>query len=120
MSGMHGKVALVTGGTGGIGSAICARLAKAGCAVISTWMDEAQAANWKQSMAAAGHDVALVRCDVSSFDECKAMGERINAEFGGVDILVNCGGGMHPFPNFSVHQVIPGRLLSSIACFRFT
>ncbi len=92
MSGMNGKVALVTGGTGGIGSAICARLAQAGCKVISTCIDETLAAEWQRSMAAAGHDVALVRCDVSSFDDCKAMGERINGEFGGVDILVNNAG----------------------------
>jgi acetoacetyl-CoA reductase len=92
MIGLNGKVALVTGGTGGIGSAICAKLAQAGCRVVSTCMDEAQAATWQQKMAAAGHDVALVKCDVSSFDDCRAMGDRLNAEFGGVDILVNNAG----------------------------
>jgi acetoacetyl-CoA reductase len=92
MSGLNGKVALVTGGTGGIGSAICIKLAQAGCKVVSTYMDEAQANEWKQKMAAAGFDMALVKCDVSSFDDCKAMGEKVNAEFGGVDILVNNAG----------------------------
>ncbi len=92
MSGLNGKVALVTGGTGGIGSAICIKLAQAGCKVVSTYMDEAQANEWKQKMAAAGFDMALVKCDVSSFDDCKAMGEKVNAELGGVDILVNNAG----------------------------
>jgi len=92
MSGLNGKVALVTGGTGGIGTAICIKLAQAGCKVVSTYMDEAQANEWKQKMAAAGFDMAIVKCDVSSFEDCKAMGDKLNAEFGGVDVLVNNAG----------------------------
>ncbi len=91
MSGLNGKVALVTGGTGGIGTAICIKLAQAGCKVVSTYMDEAQANEWKAKMAAAGFDMAIVKCDVSSFEDCKAMGEKLNAE-GGVDIVVNNAG----------------------------
>ena len=92
MSGLNGKVALVTGGTGGIGSAICMKLAQAGCKVVSTYVDEAQAAEWQKKMAAAGFDMAIVKCDVSSFDYCKAMGDKLNTDFGGVDILVNNAG----------------------------
>ena len=92
MSGLNGKVALVTGGTGGIGSAICIKLAQAGCKVVSTYMDEAQANDWKARMAQAGFDMAIVKCDVSSLDDCKAMGDKLNADFGGVDIVVNNAG----------------------------
>jgi acetoacetyl-CoA reductase len=92
MSGLNGKVALVTGGTGGIGSAICIKLAQAGCKVVSTYMEEAQANEWKQKMADAGYDMAIVKCDVSSLDDCKAMGDKLNADFGGVDVLVNNAG----------------------------
>ena len=92
MSGLNGKVALVTGGTGGIGTAICIKLAQAGCKVVSTYMDEAQATEWKKKMADAGFDMAIVKCDVSSFDDCKAMGDKLNADFGGVDVLVNNAG----------------------------
>jgi acetoacetyl-CoA reductase len=92
MSGLNGKVALVTGGTGGIGTAICIKLAQAGCKVVSTYMDEAQANEWKQKMAAAGFDMTIVHCDVSSFEDCKAMGDKLNADFGGVDVLVNNAG----------------------------
>jgi acetoacetyl-CoA reductase len=92
MSGLNGKVALVTGGTGGIGSAICLKLAQAGCRVISTYMDEAQANEWKKKMADAGFDMGMVKCDVSSLDDCMAMGDRLNSEFGGVDIVVNNAG----------------------------
>jgi acetoacetyl-CoA reductase len=92
MSGLNGKVALVTGGTGGIGTAICTTLAKAGCRVVATYVHEEHAQEWKKQMADAGHDVAIVKCDVSSFDDCKAMGDKLNAEFGGVDVLVNNAG----------------------------
>jgi acetoacetyl-CoA reductase len=91
-NGLNGKVALVTGGTGGIGSAICLKLAQAGCKVVSTYMDEAQANDWKTKMAAAGFEMAIVKCDVSNFDDCKAMGDKLNADFGGVDVLVNNAG----------------------------
>jgi acetoacetyl-CoA reductase len=91
-NGLNAKVALVTGGTGGIGSAICIKLAQAGCKVVSTYTNETQAKAWQATMAEAGYDIALVKCDVSSFDDCKAMGEQLNADFGGVDVLVNNAG----------------------------
>jgi acetoacetyl-CoA reductase len=92
MSGLNGKVALVTGGTGGIGTAICVKLAQAGCKVVATYVHEEHAQEWKKQMADAGHDMAIVKCDVSSLDDCKAMGDKLNAEFGGVDVLVNNAG----------------------------
>jgi len=92
MSGLNGKVALVTGGTGGIGTAICVKLAQAGCKVVATYVHEEHAQEWKKQMADAGYDMAIVKCDVSSLDDCKAMGDKLNAEFGGVDVLVNNAG----------------------------
>jgi acetoacetyl-CoA reductase len=92
MNGLNGKVALVTGGTGGIGSAICIRLAEAGCRVVAAYVHEEQAGAWQKKMADQGFDMATVKCDVSSFDDCKAMGDRLIAEYGGVDIVVNNAG----------------------------
>ncbi len=92
MSGLNGKVALVTGGTGGIGTAICIKLAQAGCKVVATYVHEEHAQEWKKKMADAGYDMAIIPCDVSSLDDCKAMGDKLNAEFGGVDVLVNNAG----------------------------
>ena len=92
MSEMNGKVALVTGGVGGIGTAICKKLADAGCKVVANYLDEAHAREWQAKMAGEGYDFAIVKCDVSSFEDCKAMGEKLNADFGGVDILVNNAG----------------------------
>ena len=86
---LNGKVALVTGGTGGIGTAICRKLAAAGAKVIATYIgDEAAAKDWQAKMAADGVQADIVRCDVSNFEDCKAMAEQIGA----VDILVNNAG----------------------------
>lgn len=92
MNGLNGKVALVTGGTGGIGSAICKKLAAAGCKIISTSMSDEEGQTWISKMAADGITAKTYRCDVSKIDDCVALGEQINKDFGGVDILVNNAG----------------------------
>jgi len=92
MSGLNGKTALVTGGVGGIGTAICKRLADAGCKVVANYIDEAHAKEWQAKMKSDGYDIAIVKCDVSSFDDCKAMGDKLTADFCGIDILVNNAG----------------------------
>ncbi|PID49517.1 MAG: beta-ketoacyl-ACP reductase [Proteobacteria bacterium] len=84
------KVALVTGGTGGIGTAICKRLAKDGFKVISTYFEpEEQAKAWAEAQ---DFDVDLYACDVSDYDSCKAMKEQIEADHGQVDVIVNNAG----------------------------
>jgi acetoacetyl-CoA reductase len=94
MKALEGKVALVTGGTGGIGTAICIRLANAGAKVISTYLaaEEKLAGEWQARHAAQGHKFAVIPCDVSSYEDCAAMAERIKADDGGVDIVVNNAG----------------------------
>ena len=84
------RLALVTGGTGGIGTAVCRRLAAAGHRVVSTYLAQETelARTWKQDRAAEGFDIGLVECDVSSFESCTAMARRLEADFGTVEILV--------------------------------
>ena len=91
---MSKKIALVTGGIGGIGTAICRQLAKDGCTVVANYIapeaEKAQA--WLAEHRAAGYDVHIAEGDVSSFEACAAMGAKIKAEVGPVDILVNNAG----------------------------
>ncbi len=92
LSGIDSKIALVTGGTGGIGTAICTRLASAGARVATTYRNEEKAQTWREEMKANGVDVAIFPCDVSDFDACQALAQQINGELGPVDILVNNAG----------------------------
>jgi acetoacetyl-CoA reductase len=86
------RVALVTGGTGGIGTAICKRLADAGARVVTTYRDLAKAERWHADRSAEGYTFLLIEADVASFDACRALVERIEQGLGPIDILVNCAG----------------------------
>jgi len=83
----EGRVALVTGGAGGVGGAICASLAEAGCRVVVADLDEAAAARVAERVGGLG--VAL---DVTSAASVADAVARARATFGGVDVCVNCAG----------------------------
>jgi len=89
---MTQRTALVTGGTGGIGTAIIHYFARQGHRVATNYRDQTKAEAWKASMANAGVDVLLVPGDVSDPESCKAMIATIEKSLGPVDILVNNAG----------------------------
>jgi len=91
---MVGKVALVTGGAGGIGQAIARRiLADGGCVVLADIDTEALASVSADLAQAHGRDhVRGVRCDVTDEASVIAAFGRAALEFGGVDILVSNAG----------------------------
>ena len=82
------RVALVTGGTRGIGAAISQALKSAGCRVAANYGANDEAA--ERFRAAAG--VAVYKWDVSDFAACEAGVARIEADLGPIDILVNNAG----------------------------
>ena len=91
---MTQRVALVTGAMGGLGTAICQELAKAGHKVVAAYHPEFDKPDdWKKEMEAAGfNDFICVAGDVSNFDSCAAMVAEAEAKAGQVDILVNNAG----------------------------
>jgi acetoacetyl-CoA reductase len=92
---MTKRIALVTGGVGGIGTAICKRLAKDGHFVVANYGIPGTESKWQQSMAAAGlngGNSALAFGDVTSYEAMGEMMEKIVEAHGPVDILVNCAG----------------------------
>ena len=89
---MTTRVALVTGGTGGIGTAICKRLADMGHKVATNYRSEEKAKAWQAQMKADGYDFALAKGDVTSPDEAAAMVKDVEALLGPIDILVNNAG----------------------------
>jgi 3-oxoacyl-[acyl-carrier protein] reductase len=85
---LDGKVALVTGGSRGIGAAISRELADAGARVAVNYRAGQEAAE-----TIAGEISGLaVQADVSSADEVQSLVERVESEFGDLDILVNNAG----------------------------
>ncbi|MGY3039314.1 acetoacetyl-CoA reductase [Rhodanobacter sp. TND4EL1] len=89
---MTQRTALVTGGTGGIGSAIVRHLAKQGHRVASNYRDPDKAEAWRKAMAAEGIEVCLVQGDVTDPEACAAMVRAIEEKCGPVEILVNNAG----------------------------
>jgi len=89
---MQSRVALVTGGTGGIGTSIVKRLAEMGHKVATNYRDEVRAHAWQAQMQAAGIEVTMAQGDVSSPEDAERMVRAIERELGPVDILVNNAG----------------------------
>jgi len=90
---MSKRIAYVTGGMGGIGTAICTRLCKdgytvvAGCGPNSTRKD-----TWLATMREQGFDIHASEGNVSDWESTKAAFEKVRAEIGEVDVLVNNAG----------------------------
>ena len=89
---MTSRVAFVTGGTGGIGTAICRELANQGHRVVTNYRNEEKAKAWQAEQKAAGFDIAIVPGDVSDVDSSAAMVKQIEETVGPVEILVNNAG----------------------------
>jgi len=90
--GMTQRTALVTGGTGGIGTAIVRYLARQGHRVATNFRDEARAAAWREDMIRDGIDVVMVPGDVSDPVSAEAMVRGVEDLAGPVEILVNNAG----------------------------
>lgn len=90
---LSGRVALVTGGSRGIGRAICIRLAKAGAWVaINYTSSEEAAAQTLNQIQAIGGEGGIYRADVSSFEQTDLMYQAIEKDRGAVDLLVTNAG----------------------------
>lgn len=93
---LSGKVAVVTGGSGVLGSAMCRGLLQAGAAVAIIGTTEGKAQQVAADLAADGGRVIGVTANVLEKDSLERAAEHISAELGSADILVNCAGGNRP------------------------
>lgn len=86
---LDGRVAVVTGGGGGLGEGICDRLAAAGAAVAVADVTVEKAQARAAEVRAAGGTAIAVSVDVADKASVDAMARAVNAELGGIDVLVN-------------------------------
>ena len=87
------RVALVTGGMGGLGTAICKALANDGFTVVANCLPDFPPKDaWLEKNRADGFDFSAAEGDVADFDSCTAMVKKIESEIGPIDVLVNNAG----------------------------
>lgn len=87
-NGLKGKVAIVTGGSGGIGRAVVKRLAYEGVSVLFTYFQGKDRADELISELD-NRQIKAISVDISSLSDIKRMFDLAESEFGGIDILVN-------------------------------
>lgn len=87
MRGLAGKVAVVVGGAGGIGTATCTRLAEEGCAVAVGNLDGSAAGEVAERIKADGGQALALETDIGDEEQVRNLVDRAATEFGGVDIL---------------------------------
>ncbi len=90
---MTQRVALVTGGMGGLGEAICMKLEKMGIKVVVTYSPgNTKSKEWLSEMEGQGHKFFAYPCDVSDYESCQSMIAAVAKDHGPVDILINNAG----------------------------
>ena len=89
---MSKRVAVVTGGIGGLGTAICKSLARAGRSVVAADLDGSEERIARFEVDVDGLDVRFAPLDVSDFDACGAFVRDVERDHGTLDILVNGAG----------------------------
>jgi acetoacetyl-CoA reductase len=87
------RVALITGGMGGLGEVISTKMADAGYKVAVTYSPgNIKHAEWVADMKKRGHDIVAVPCDVADMDSCAKAAAAVTAKLGAIDVLVNNAG----------------------------
>ena len=90
---MQKRIALITGGMGGLGEVISVKMAEAGYQVAVTYSPSNKTANeWLAAMKAKGLNFKAYPCDVADYESAKACVAKITADLGPIDILVNNAG----------------------------
>lgn len=86
------KVVLVTGATGGLGTAMCCELQKNGYRVLANYRNKEKADLWHKRLEEKGVNIEMFEGDVSSYESVEKMIQKIEEKVGPVDVLVNNAG----------------------------
>ena len=91
--GGRGRVALVTGGMGGLGETIATKMVDAGYHVVVTYSPgNTKHREWVAAMKDNGYEIMAVQCDVADMDSCARAVAEVQNKVGAIDILVNNAG----------------------------
>jgi 3-oxoacyl-[acyl-carrier protein] reductase len=119
---LRGRVALVTGGSRGIGAAISRALSEAGASVAINYRERSEEAKrFAMRLRETGAVVSCIAADVSKPDAVTAMVEAVKSEFGAIDILINNAGiaivrGVDDLSEADFDQTIAVNLKSAFLC----
>lgn len=108
---LSGKVAVVTGGTMGLGYAIALGLAGAGAHVVPSSRRQNQVDKVAADIQALGRKSLRVSCDVQKRDSVQALHDAVLKEFGKIDILVNAAGVTHKAATLEVEEADWSRVI---------
>ena len=87
------RIALITGGMGGLGEAVCVKMAALGYQVVTTYSPgNTKSAEWLSSMEQQGYKFYAYPCDVADYDSAQQCISQIAKDLGPVDVLVNNAG----------------------------
>jgi acetoacetyl-CoA reductase len=89
---MNQRIAVVTGGIGGLGTAICIALAQAGRRVVAADLGARTERIAEFQRETEGLDIRFEPVDVTDFESCGQLARKVEAELGSIDILVNAAG----------------------------
>ncbi len=93
---LHGRIALVTGASRGLGRAVALELAKAGAHVIALARTQGALEELDDAIRAEGSEATLTPCDIKDFDALDRLGRAIYDRWGKLDILVGNAGALGP------------------------
>jgi NAD(P)-dependent dehydrogenase (short-subunit alcohol dehydrogenase family) len=110
---LSGRVAVVTGGTAGLGYAIALGLAEAGADVVASSRRLEQVENVAAEIEALGRRTLRVTCDVANRASVEAMHDAVLKAFGKVDILVNAAGITHKGPTLESDEADWARVIET-------
>ncbi|MDF2452586.1 MAG: 3-ketoacyl-ACP reductase [Bacteroidota bacterium] len=92
MENSNKRTVLITGATGGLGTAMCKELHKDGYTVVGNYHTKEKAVAWMDQMKKNGYPIELFYGDVSDYDSAGKMVSEIEAKYGHIDTLVNNAG----------------------------
>ncbi len=120
---LDGKVALVTGGSRGLGLAAAEGLAEAGADVAICGRDEGSLAAALEQIKKTGRDCIAITCDISNEDDVVRMANKVKEHYGRCDVLVNNAGtgGMVPSAQMTVdawNAMLATNLTGTFLCCR--